>query len=51
MIATLRTLYGLLTRREQKRYVLLAALMTVVGAFEALGVASVLPFLAVLYDP
>ncbi len=51
MIATLRALYGLLTRHEQKRYVLLAALMTVVGAFEALGVASVLPFLAVLSDP
>jgi ATP-binding cassette, subfamily B, bacterial PglK len=51
MITQLRKLLALLSRRERRQFYLLVLLMLVVGLFETAGVASILPFMAVLSDP
>lgn len=44
-------LFDLLDRREQHRFRLLLGLIIISGFFEMVGVASILPFLAVVADP
>ncbi|WP_333834782.1 ABC transporter ATP-binding protein [Rubrimonas sp.] len=51
MIETYRAIFDLLDRRERRRFVLVMALILVMGVVEAAGVASILPFLAVLANP
>lgn len=51
MLKTLRAVGDLLTPRERSRGILLLAMVVVMAFFEAAGVASVMPFLAVLGDP
>jgi ATP-binding cassette, subfamily B, bacterial PglK len=51
MIEILRKLRDLLDRRERRNAVLLLGLMLVMGLVEALGVASIMPFVAVLSNP
>lgn len=46
-----RKIFGLLDRRERRRFYLLVALVMVMGLFDVMGVASVLPFLAVVSNP
>ena len=42
---------GLLTARERRKFSWLVLVMLLVGIFETAGVASVLPFMAVLAEP
>jgi ABC-type multidrug transport system fused ATPase/permease subunit len=51
MISIYAKLFDLLDAREQLRFYLLLGLIVVNGVVEMVGVASVLPFLAVLADP
>lgn len=51
MIVQLSKLRDLLDRREQSRALLLLGLMLVMGLVEMVGVASILPLIAVLSDP
>lgn len=51
MIATYRKLFDLLNRRERRIAVWMALLAIVMGLLDVLGVASVLPFLAVVSNP
>jgi ABC-type multidrug transport system fused ATPase/permease subunit len=51
MIETYRQMMDLLTPRERRGFYLLMAIMLVVGVFETAGVASILPFMAVLTRP
>ena len=51
MISTFRKLHGLLDRRERRNAVLLLGLLLVMALVESLGVASVVPFAAVLSNP
>ena len=51
MIQALRKLYSLLDARERKRGLLVFLLLLVVAFVEVLGVASVMPFIAVLSNP
>ncbi len=51
MLRTLWQIRSLLSRREQKRFTLIVAMILVMGLLEAAGVASIFPFLAVLSDP
>jgi ABC-type multidrug transport system fused ATPase/permease subunit len=44
-------IFDLLDAREQRRFYVLLGLIIVSGFFEMVGVASILPFLAVLADP
>jgi ATP-binding cassette, subfamily B, bacterial PglK len=44
-------LMDLLTKRERREFYVVMALMLVVSFFEMIGVASVLPFMAVIADP
>lgn len=48
---TLKKVIALLTSRERKRGVLVLLLVMGMALFESVGVASVMPFLAVLGDP
>jgi ABC-type multidrug transport system fused ATPase/permease subunit len=48
---TFRKLMDLLEPRERRSFWLLTLLVAVMGAFNMLGVASIIPFLAVLADP
>ena len=41
----------LLTRRERRGFYILAMIMLLVALFETAGVASILPFMAVLAEP
>lgn len=51
MLETLRKTLLLLSRRERRRGLLVMAMVIVMAMLEAVGVASVMPFLAVLGDP
>jgi hypothetical protein len=51
MFQTYKKLYGLFDDRERRRVVLLLALMILVAFIEALGVASIMPFIAMLTNP
>ena len=51
MIKTFRMLIGLLTARERRKFSWLVLVMLLVGIFETAGVASILPFMAVLAEP
>jgi ABC-type multidrug transport system fused ATPase/permease subunit len=48
---TYRRIFQLLTPHERRRFYLLVGLVMVMGLFDVLGVASVLPFLAVVSNP
>lgn len=48
---TYRKLYDLLDGRERRNAIIVLAMMLILGMMEALGVASIMPFLAVLADP
>jgi ABC-type multidrug transport system fused ATPase/permease subunit len=50
-MAFLKNILSLLTPREKRRGALVLVLVIVMAGFEMLGVASVMPFLAVLGDP
>ena len=51
MMSTYAKLFDLLDAQERQRFYLLLGLVLVNGLVETMGVASVLPFLAVLSDP
>ena len=51
MLKTYRMILSFLDGREKRRLALLLVLIVVTGLLETAGVASVLPFLAVLADP
>ncbi len=51
MLATYRKLWRLLDAHERRRAVMLGFLILLMGLAEAIGVASVLPFIAVLNNP
>ncbi len=51
MIETFRRMLDVLTPAERRNFHALVALLFVVGLFETAGVASVLPFMAVLTEP
>jgi ATP-binding cassette, subfamily B, bacterial PglK len=51
MLTTYRKLYDLLDRRERRRAVLVFGLMLVVATLEVVGVASIMPFMAVVSNP
>lgn len=44
-------IFDLLSPRERRRFYVLVVLVTLMGLFDVLGVASVLPFLAVVSNP
>ena len=46
-----RMLMDLLTARERRGFYILALVMLLVGIFETAGIASILPFMAVLAEP
>ncbi len=49
--AGVRLLLGLLTRREKRQAVGLIGMMLVMAIFDMIGIAAIMPFLAVLGDP
>jgi ATP-binding cassette, subfamily B, bacterial PglK len=51
VIATYRKILDLLDRRERRQFALLMLMILAMGLLEVAGVASILPFLAVLADP
>lgn len=51
MISSYRKLFDILNARERKLAVLLSILALLMGLLEVLGVASILPFLAVVSNP
>ena len=51
MFSTYRKIFDLLDRRERYRFVLLLGMILVMSLLEVAGVASIIPFLAVLSDP
>ena len=51
MIRSYRLIWGLLTRHERRRLVLLILLTMAMSVFELIGVAGILPFLSVLANP
>src|SRR5690606_15061723 len=51
MLTTYRRLFDLLDARERRRFWLLLAMILAMGLLDMVGVASVLPFLAVLANP
>lgn len=51
MISLYRKLFDLLTFRERQRFFLLLIMISVMAFVDMLGVASILPFLAVVSDP
>ncbi len=51
MLRNIWQIRDLLSPREQRRFLLLIGLILAMGLLEALGVASIFPFLAVLSDP
>ena len=51
MIETFRRMLDILTPAERRNFHALVALLFVVGLFETAGVASILPFMAVLTEP
>ncbi len=51
MFSIYRKIFDLLDRRERFRFVLLLGMILVMSLLEVAGVASIIPFLAVLSDP
>ena len=51
MIAIYKKLFDLLDRRERRRFYQLLVLIMLMGLLDMAGVASILPFLAVVSDP
>ena len=51
MLQNYRLVWDLLNRRERQQFVLLVILTILMSIFEVLGVAAILPFLALLGDP
>lgn len=51
MISIYRKLFDLLTHRERQRFFFLLAMIIVMAFVDMLGVASILPFLAVVSEP
>jgi ATP-binding cassette, subfamily B, bacterial PglK len=51
MLETYRKLYGVLDKREKRVALFVLALMLFVALFETIGVASIMPFIAVLANP
>ena len=51
MLETLKKLHALLDRRDRFKVIILALLMIITAFMQTAGVASVMPFLAVLSDP
>ncbi len=51
MIRTYRLIWQILTKREQKRYLILLGLSLIMSLFEVAGVAVILPFLKIISDP
>lgn len=51
MLSIYRQLFFILDARERRRFLLLLGMVVVMGLFEVVGVASILPFLAVLAEP
>ena len=51
MIETLRKILAILTPRERRQGVLVLVMMTILAVIEMAGVASIMPFLAVLGNP
>lgn len=51
MLAVYRKLYSLLEEKERRRGLLVLVILVVVAFFEAMGVASIMPFMAVLSNP
>lgn len=51
MLNTVQKLYEILDRRERRRVAMVLALMIAVAMFEVVGVASIMPFMAVLSNP
>jgi len=51
MRQTFRNLYDLLEPRERRRALLLLVIILIMGMMEIAGVASIMPFVAVLADP
>ena len=51
MISAYRKIFDLLDRRERGRFLLLLLMILVMGMLDVVGVASILPFLAVLANP
>ncbi len=49
--ATARTLQQLLTKQERKRFIFVVAVAIGLALSEAAGIASIIPFLAVITDP
>jgi ATP-binding cassette, subfamily B, bacterial PglK len=51
LFAIYRKLYALLEEKERRRALLVLAILVIVAFFETLGVASIMPFMAVLANP
>lgn len=51
MISTYRKMFALLDRQERRKFKILTLLLVVVSLFEAAGLATIMPFLAILADP
>ncbi len=51
MIDTLRRIFSLLTQQEQKQAFRLLLAILIMGLLEATGIASIMPFMAVLANP
>ncbi len=51
MIVILRKLFDMMERRGRRRLVMVTILVLIMGLVEAIGVASILPFLAILTEP
>ncbi len=51
MLDVMKKLFLLLSPRERRRFYAVMLMAIIGGLFEMVGVASVLPFLAVLSDP
>ncbi len=51
MSKTLQKIFAILTRKERRQLILLFCLMLIMALFQALGVASVLPFISLVMNP
>ena len=48
---TLKKILAILSAQERKRFALLFGMVLIMSLFDVLGVASILPFMAVLANP
>ncbi|WP_375594512.1 ABC transporter ATP-binding protein [Algihabitans albus] len=51
MISTYKKIFALMDSRERRNFKIISAALVLVSAFEAVGLASIIPFLAVLTEP